>query len=148
MRYRVSHLYAEIDRYHVHTLLLLGPNGPYEYSREMLRQLVRDGFANAVNAIPSATSPWLLSVPRTGFGLLSPNPGGKHNKEGTRGSVRLRLPGRSCQPGVVGGSTRARRIYQGRKPISDAPLEERIKGRRVLRVEARRAKELLPTQPH
>lgn len=142
-RYTVSDLYSEIDRYHVHTLYIDGVLGRIEIPCEMLCTIVQDGMSatSARANDPHMTSPWLLKVSTPGVGILRPNPGGKRNQDGTRGSVRLRLPCKSLQPGAVNGTSRARRMYQGRKPTSDAPLIERVqsvRSRQAARARTRR----------
>jgi hypothetical protein len=92
MRYTLTHLHDEIERFKVTRLLIVGVAGAIELQRDMLPQVLRDGFANMVQITPHSISPWLLSVPHTGIGLLTPNPGGRRNRNGTRGRVHMRPP--------------------------------------------------------
>ena len=107
MKYTLTHLHEELDRYKVTRLLIVGLAGAIEIERDMLSRVLRDGFAAPANITPDSISPWVLSVPHLGIGLLHPNPGGYRNRDGSRGSVRIRAP-------LSGGTTRARRMYKGR----------------------------------
>jgi hypothetical protein len=110
----------------------------------MLDIIITDGMSkdSAYARNPHMTSPWLLSFPSAGIGVLRQNPGGKRNRDGTRGGVWISGARKSHKPGIVGGTSRARRMYKGRKPVSDAPLEERIQSRRSRR---RMAKMQMPS---
>jgi hypothetical protein len=140
MRYTISHLYSDMKRYHVHRLYIDGVFGRREVPREMLDQLVRDGLSSdQLSSNPHTTSPWLLEA-HARVGVLRPNPGGKRNRDGTRGGVRFA----GLRAGITRGGraksglTRARRMYQGRTPVSDAPLIERIQSRRSRQAARRR----------
>lgn len=131
-RYTISQLYSEVDHYHLHALYVHGHLGVTEIPLAMLATIVRDGLTKEPE--PDRTSPWLLEVPRTGIGILVPNPGGKRRKDGTRGQVRIRSKVDGVTTGGNGSRQRTRHVWRGRKPVSNAPLAERIQSRETRRL--------------
>jgi hypothetical protein len=89
-RYTLTHLHEEIERFKVARLYIVGIRGALDLQGNMLTQVLRDGVRTPHQTTPNATSPWLLSVPHAGIGLLHPNPGGRRNRDGTRGRVSIR----------------------------------------------------------
>ncbi|MBB6144699.1 hypothetical protein HNQ77_002655 [Silvibacterium bohemicum] len=142
MRYTIAQLYSDMERYHVKELYIDGVLGRLHVSRDMLGQLVRDGFTSDEYASnPDTTSPWLLEV-QDGVGVLRANPGGKRNRDGTRGGVRIAglRESRAHRDRTKNGLSSTRRMYQDRKPSSDAPLAEQIqsvRSRRAARLAGR-----------
>lgn len=106
----VARLYEEMNRFQIGRLFLVGHLGAIEIPREMLPQIVADGLTSRVE--PDRTSPWVLSVPRQGIGLLHANPGGKRRRDGTRG--RVFIPWSGSRQGCLSlGTTKARKMYRG-----------------------------------
>ena len=125
-RYRISHLYSELDRYHITRLYLDGPLGRTEIDREMLPTIIQDGLSS--RATPHTTSPWMLEH-GAGVGVLRPNPGGRRRRDGLRGRVLLSID-RPYKGMPSAGRTRSREVWRGRKPASNAPLKIRIQSKR------------------
>jgi hypothetical protein len=89
-RYTIANLRIDLDRYHVQALYVRGHLGTTSVPLDMLDDIIMDGFSHAYQVTPSSTSPWLFSpLSRTGIAILTPNPGGMRNRNGSRGSVRI-----------------------------------------------------------
>jgi hypothetical protein len=127
-RYIISHLRIDIDRYHVQALYIWGRLGATSVPLDLLDEIIMDGFScHWPQVEPIYTSPWLLSVPFTGIGILTPNPGGKvWDRDGLRGSVHLcprgNRSGISSKPGKVGVLARSRERYRNWKPSSNSQI--------------------------
>jgi hypothetical protein len=112
MMYTIARLHEELDRYHVHELVILGLHGAMELPFPMLETILRDSVSRQLT--PNSMSPWMLSVPHIGIGVLRPNPDMRRNRDGTRGRIWTRRPkrGRSqCPYRVSSGLTRTRKRY-------------------------------------
>ena len=115
--YTIAQLHGDIERYHIRQLYIWGHLGAIEVPFDILDDIIQDGFYSKWAIEPIWTSPWMLSVPHTGIGILSPNPRGRlAGQDGLRGWVYLDYgygcaSGRSYKPYAIGsGRSRSRRF--------------------------------------
>ena len=117
--YTIARLRQELDRYRVHQLLIQGVHGAMEVAPDMLDTILRDSVSRQLT--PNSMSPWMLSVPHIGIGVLRPNPDMRRNRDGTRGRIWTRRPkrGRSqCPYRVSHGLARTRNRYGSGAPAA------------------------------
>jgi hypothetical protein len=127
-RYTITHLHEDLDRFKPRRIFVVGHLGSVEIQRDQVMDILRDGLT--ATAEPGRTSPYLLTIPRTGWGIMRSNPGGKRSRNGLRGTVRIRTA--LHRSWASRGTSRTRSMYRDREPAPETPLIERIQTKQAL----------------